>query len=361
MASASSSIRAEAPAKAILLGEHFVVYGAPGLACAIEPPNQVELAILPGGAPGLEYATALGTLQARPPAPSAGPKASASAISVEGPEALRPAAEAYRMALAERPELAALSLRAKVVSAWPLKGVGNSASLAAALSAALLCAAGEKKPGPQRLFPFAQAADTAAHGGVPSGIDASAVCRGGCILYEKSFDPALPHRLEPVPLALPKGWSFLLVDTLRPGQTQATTAAQISAFAASLALSKKPADMTAAERQAVCSQYIAHVFLPAQAALEAGDMPALGVALDSNQRLLENRGVSCPDIDKAVRLARIAGAAGAKLSGAGGTGGLVIALVSDAKKAAVRQRLEADGMKVFDLALAKKGAHPIAP
>ena len=50
--------------------------------------------------------------------------------------------------------------------------------------------------------------------------------------------------------------------------------------------------------------------------------------MDENHALLQEIGVSCPELDALVAAARAAGALGAKLSG-GGRGGNMIALVTD--------------------------------
>ena len=62
--------------------------------------------------------------------------------------------------------------------------------------------------------------------------------------------------------------------------------------------------------------------------IEQQGMPvqALGKLMNENQELLENIGVSSPELEQLVKAARVAGAWGAKLSGAGG-GGNMIALV----------------------------------
>ena len=49
---------ASAPCKAILFGEHYVVYGSPALSIAIEPRNIVEFADFEGS--GISMHSALG-------------------------------------------------------------------------------------------------------------------------------------------------------------------------------------------------------------------------------------------------------------------------------------------------------------
>jgi len=64
----------------------------------------------------------------------------------------------------------------------------------------------------------------------------------------------------------------------------------------------------------------------ARLALEAGDHVGLGKLMDLNQVLLSGLMVSTEEIETMCRLAREAGALGAKLTGSGG-GGCVVALV----------------------------------
>ncbi len=66
----------------------------------------------------------------------------------------------------------------------------------------------------------------------------------------------------------------------------------------------------------------------ARQAIEKGDIQVLGQLMDENQALLEKMGVSSAELDRLIQAARQAGAYGAKLSG-GGRGGNMIALVPD--------------------------------
>ncbi|MDM8530559.1 mevalonate kinase [Anaerolineales bacterium HSG25] len=69
---------------------------------------------------------------------------------------------------------------------------------------------------------------------------------------------------------------------------------------------------------------------------------ALGKLMNENQELLEQIGVSSPELERLVQAARQAGAWGAKLSGAG-LGGNMIALVELAQADAVAQNLRQAG------------------
>ena len=71
---------------------------------------------------------------------------------------------------------------------------------------------------------------------------------------------------------------------------------------------------------------IAALVRNARLAVEAGDAAALGRCFDLAQMLLAGLMVSCEEVETMCRLAREAGALGAKLTGAGG-GGCVVAIV----------------------------------
>jgi mevalonate kinase len=72
-------------------------------------------------------------------------------------------------------------------------------------------------------------------------------------------------------------------------------------------------------------EQIRSVVRSARLALENGDLVALGAALDRNHELLTQLQLSTPEIDRLRAIAKVSGARGSKLTGAGG-GGCVIAL-----------------------------------
>jgi mevalonate kinase len=83
---------------------------------------------------------------------------------------------------------------------------------------------------------------------------------------------------------------------------------------------------------------IGQIARQARQAIEAGQPEAIGTLMDSNHSLLQQMGVSSPELDRLVAAAREAGALGAKLSG-GGRGGNMIALVQPADAAIIEEAL----------------------
>ncbi len=92
--------------------------------------------------------------------------------------------------------------------------------------------------------------------------------------------------------------------------------------------------------------------------LRAGDVSALGTALNKSWQAKRSlaSGVSNPQIDEAVEAALAAGATGAKVTGAGGGGFLLVACPVE-HQAAVRERLS--GMKELPIKLEPLGSRVI--
>jgi mevalonate kinase len=80
----------------------------------------------------------------------------------------------------------------------------------------------------------------------------------------------------------------------------------------------------------------------ARGAIEGGHTADLGRLMDENHKLLQELGVSSPELDRLVAAARQGGALGAKLSGAG-WGGNMIALVTDESRGRVDMALRLAG------------------
>ena len=89
---------------------------------------------------------------------------------------------------------------------------------------------------------------------------------------------------------------------------------------------------------------IAQIALIARRSIESGRPELLGELMDQNHALLQNLTVSSSELDRLVEAARSAGALGAKLSG-GGRGGNMIALVEQPKAESVADALISAGAK----------------
>ena len=179
------------------------------------------------------------------------------------------------------------------------RGMGSSAALAVALVRAR-AALNREELDADEVFERAMPVERIFHGN-PSGLDVAVSARGGVLLYRKGPPPVF----EPLPTP---SWQVVVMDSGRAGNTRELVAGVAS---------RRPAIDPVLERIGG---------LAARAAGILDDVEALGTLLDENHELLRQIGVSTPRLDELVGLARAHGAAGAKLSGAGG-GGVVIALV----------------------------------
>ncbi|WP_437948808.1 mevalonate kinase [Sorangium sp. So ce296] len=285
----------QASGKVILLGEHAVVYGAPALAAGIERGARARATRAPEGA--RTSALLLGGRE-HGAAPAEGDVAQAFAALLE---ALPGAGPVRVEAESDLP---------------PGGGLGSSAALGVAIARAVAALArasteaGAPAAAPGALTAAAEVAAAAAwervfHGN-PSGIDTAAAARGGCFRFTRAHGAT--------PLA-PRDDLWLCVgSTGVPSSTRSMVELVAKLF------ERKP---TVAETSIAG---IAALVENAALAIEAGDAIALGRLMDLNQMLLAGMFVSTEAIEALCKLAREAGALGAKLTGAGG-GGSVIALL----------------------------------
>jgi mevalonate kinase len=175
-----------------------------------------------------------------------------------------------------------------------------------------------------RVLAAADAWERVFHGN-PSGIDAAAAECGGCIEYSRETGA------EPVVLGRPLP---LVVAAAGP---PASTREMVEGVA-----------RLAARRPEVFQKTIAGITAlvkNARLCIEAGDLPGLGKLMDLNQMLLSGLMVSTEAIERACETARLAGALGAKLTGAGG-GGCVVAL-ADLDPEPVLAAWKSEGFECF--------------
>jgi len=303
-------LKASAPGKVLLLGEHAVVYGHPALAAALRRRVFVEVAEDSKG-PIIELL-----------APSnSTPTPTPTRIPV--PSELLHAASEMAAALG-----APSAFRAIVRSELPLGGgLGSSAALGVALARAFSQLAARDCP-PERAEDLALQLERVFHG-APSGVDPAVCARGGVILFRRG-DPAQVERISPrTPLHL----AVVLTGVMRG--TRSTVL---------------PLSARRAERPDLYDPLLAILGELARGgaqSLERGDYQDLGVRFDAAHGVLAALGVSCPELEQAVAALRGAGALGAKLTGAGG-GGAAIALARDAAHAEALVRVaEREGLRAF--------------
>ena len=279
----------QANGKAILLGEHAVIYGAPAIAVGI----------------------GLGA-QAR--ARSAGPGSSRLLlhgwnVTVDEHDEERDLARAFRALLvAVRQGVPDLEPQDVEVEAYlpPAGGLGCSAAIGVAIARALDPAAlddvlEERAMKWERVF----------HGNA-SGVDAAVAVRGGCQWFRRGSEAERVYLTKPLWLCI--------------GHTGAASSTRAMVGAVAELRSRNPGAVDRA------FDAIASLVHDARRAIASGDHATLGERMNDNQARLGTLLLSTPPIERLCELARKAGALGAKLTGAGG-GGSVVALAPGAREA----------------------------
>jgi mevalonate kinase len=290
---------AEAPSKAIITGEHFVVHGAWALAAALPPKVTVE-------ASGSEsFAVVSDRLQGR---------------RGRGFGPIAAVVEAMAGEFSFDPNVL-LKVRSDVPEG---AGLGSSASTLVAVAAAVGRLRGLGLS-PDEVARFSMVGEREVHGR-PSGVDA-AVCSAGGVLL---FRPGEPPRVV----------SFEGRRTL------------VVAFSGKRRSTRRQIRRVAGVKDAFPSLFgglteaASEVSLMAAEQLRRGDMAALGKMLSFNHAVLSTVGVSSPALDRMVDLAISLGAYGAKLTGAGG-GGSIVAACPEGKEKSIVAGLEGRGYSAF--------------
>lgn len=316
------SISASAPAKIILLGEHAVVYNQPAIAFPV-PAVRARAAILanPLGKPGQVE------IQSRQ-------------VDLQASLDELPAGHALQRLFAAFQQEAGIeqlpAMKVTITSEIPVaSGMGSGAAVSVALLRALGLFVGLSFT-PAQLAGMAYEAEKAYHGN-PSGIDNTVIA------YEK---PVYYLKGEPITfLSLPVGFNLLIASSGIPSQTIAAVSAVREK------MEHQPVEIGGIIRQ------IGTLVQQAKTWVETGDAIQLGQACYQNHFLLQQLGVSTPELNNLVNTARNAGALGAKLTGGGG-GGNILVLVNPGQEPSMTEALyKAGAVNVFAARAGKGKPH----
>lgn len=299
--------QASAPGKAILCGEHAVVYGFPAIAVPLD-----DLRANARGKPTDKPLTIFAEDLASSP------------IGIETDECNR----GYPLSLMARLTTKHLGLASargevRIKSDIPIaSGLGSGAAVSAALGRAVaqIHGADISDEDLNRLVFEVEKL----HHGTPSGIDNTVVVYESPLYYVK--DASLDF------IEIGKPLRLVLADTGIASLTRAAVAD------VRMLLRGAPA-----KTRQIFSE-IGTIVDEARDCIEQGDSARLGALLTANHRLLHALTVSSPELDELVEAALKGGALGAKLSG-GGRGGIVIALAHEDALCKVKDSLLRAGAK----------------
>ena len=266
-------VSASAPAKAILIGEHAVVYGRPAI--AIPLPDICAEASITAGAPG----SGLRIL-----APDLDRVILVGASAGDDPLAITVANTLAHLGIEPAPDLH-ITLR----SAIPLaRGMGSGAAISTAIVRALATHFGRSIE-PDAVSALVYKTEVLFHG-TPSGIDNTVVAYGRPIYFVRGVGPQQ--------LDVGGALRFLIADTGVASPTR------VAVGDVRVAWQAEP------ERFEALFDAIAASVEEARAAIATGNAEVLGQAMNTAQTVLAEIGVSSPELDRLVGAARHAGALG---------------------------------------------------
>jgi mevalonate kinase len=281
-------VKASAPGKIILFGEHAVVYGRPALAV---PVTQV-------------HADVDISDSAR-----AGIWIDAPAVNLHAELNTRPSDHPIASVIHNFFFLARVSpfpnLEIKITSTIPVaSGLGSGAAVTVALTRALSSHLNYSMTD-EEVNAFTYEIEKLHHG-TPSGIDNSVVTYARPVYFVKG---------QPIEtFKVGKPFTIVIADTGISAPTKESVGDVRRLW------------MTDRSRWETVFDKVGEISFTARRAIEAGKWELLGELMNENHALLDKMTVSSPELDKLVEIAQDAGAMGAKLSG-GGRGGNIIALV----------------------------------
>ncbi len=312
------AVVASAPAKVILFGEHFVVYGEPAIVLAIDKRAYAKAEtrkdkLLRVRSTNLNLAVTV---------ENGNFKVDQGDLK-EAKMKFEPVRQAAEKVLEKCEENVGLNI--EISSTIPVAaGLGSSAAVVASVTAAV-GALLNVEMSKEDIFKITYEAEKYVHG-TPSGVDPAIATFGGTLLFQMDtgFKP-LEAEIE-IPLVV--------------GETGVERLTRVQV--------EKVRDIRKRFPQIVnpIMHAAREISLRATEAFKENDLETLGSLMNVNHALLYGIGVSDESLEWLVNAARKAGALGAKLTGAGG-GGCMIALARNERLEQVLEAIQRAGGRPF--------------
>jgi mevalonate kinase len=314
------------PGKVILFGEHFVVKGSKALVAAIDLYTKVEIEESNWPSEIFSEGTEIrGKINAD--------------LKVVGSKELEPFARILSVLKSWGFQLS--GFKAKISSEIPMSaGLGSSAASAAAFSLSYTNMLGYKL-NDKELFTLSNEAEKITHIN-PSGVDSAAITYGGILIFKK--DVGVISRLNTL---FSDKYSFIIADS----GIKRSTSVPVKDV---LILSEKlwPA-------VSLIYDVADKIVDLGNDAISNDDYETLGTLMNINQGLLNSIGVSSIELEEIVYRSRLAGAIGAKLTGAG-RGGSVIILAPSNKVESIIDKIKCCVKWASKIRISQNGARVIS-
>jgi mevalonate kinase len=326
--------KASAPAKVILFGEHFVVYGSPAILAAINKrifvdanrmiPSENKIVIRSDIGVAGEYNNS-GEFNAL----EGGSKAKV---------ILDPLYYAIRQVLLTRNKRENNNVGIEIgISSRVPAGIGLGSSAASCVATvAALDSLFQKDTSRQKVCAFAIESEKLIHKKT-SGADCYVSTFGGLIQYcskPKSFKN----------IATRRGSLCLVVANTGINHSTSDLVAGVKKFRDKNRLLFKS-----------LLKHANDICLQACAAIELGKCDKIGELMNENQIILQQIGISNQRIDDMIDICSKAGAIGAKITGAGGGGAVIALAASKQESTKIASRIKALGYQSFEVEIDYKG------
>jgi mevalonate kinase len=284
---------ATAPGKVILFGEHAVVYGQPAIAVPVMQVQAKAIVIAEPKSPrGM----------VRVIAPDVGLETTLDSLPQDHPFAVVISKAAAALGVSNIP---ACSIQ--INSTIPIAGgMGSGAAVSVAILRALSASWGHPLSDTQ-ISELVYQSEQIYHG-TPSGIDNTVITYARPVYFVKDKDVEI--------LSVKHPFTLVIGDS----GIKSPTAQAVGAV--------RHAWQQDPQQYEQLFKAVGVITTSARKAIRSGKVEVLGSLMNENHALLQQMGISSPELDTLVEAARAAGAFGAKLSGAG-RGGSMIALVRE--------------------------------
>jgi len=297
-----------APGKIILIGEHAVVYGHPAIAMPVRSVGAVVTA---------EFARDHSLRIQLPDLAAVGREVEA----FHTTEAVTALAKKVLELFGEDSQGIKLTIHSDISMG---AGMGSSAALCVATVRAL-CLLFERSLGDEQVADMALEGEKVFHES-PSGIDSTVAALDQPIYYSrrKGAAPIAAGRTQ---------FRFLVADT------------GIASSTAEVVADVRRARQGQRARYDALFWEIGSMASVAREVIRAGSRAELGMCMDRNQELLAAVGLSCAEADQLIGAAKKCGAAGAKVSGAGRGGNVLVLLGDETDETALDSALRSAGAR----------------
>jgi mevalonate kinase len=317
--------RSSAPAKVILFGEHFVVYGNPAILASINRRVAIDA-----------HTTEWDKIVIKSDIGVAGEYDSSGFKATEGgleaKATLEPLYSAIMQSLAATGKKTGIEI--SIYSNVP-PGIGMGSSAAACVATvAAVNSLFRKEQNRQEICKLAIKSERLIHKN-SSGADCYVSTYGGLIQYSKTMGFT---KIQP------KGALALVIASTGLRHSTGDLVAGVKRFKDR----NEPLFQNLAKQaERICVQ--------AQQALKAGRWDKVGELMNENQAILRQIGVSHHKVDDLIDICGKAGALGAKITGAGGGGAVIALAASNQDSTKLATRAKAAGYESFEVEIDKRG------